>query len=220
LIGVQNTVRNLSPGGAADPARATDTLATLPGSGATLTQWVRQTASLPVEPANTIVRDDKTGASYFIGSDGYRRWIPTGGDYLCFTGQGGPVVNLARISVDTIPEHVGSPAKCSAEPQPPAPPAPSEGTHTEQEGHHGVNTFTDPHNASGMGPRVEAAQSVDVSCKLYDPSIQSANPGGYWYRIASSPWNDQYYAPANTFMNADPWDGPYTHDTDLSVPDC
>jgi hypothetical protein len=46
------------------------------------------------------------------------------------------------------------------------------------------------------------------------------NPDGYWYRIASPPWNDRYYAPANTFMNGDPWNGPYTHNTDLKVPNC
>ena len=46
------------------------------------------------------------------------------------------------------------------------------------------------------------------------------NPGGYWYRIESSPWGNRFYALANTFLNGDPWGGPYTHPTDLSVPDC
>lgn len=96
----------------------------------------------------------------------------------------------------------------------------AETTYTEQEGHHGVNTFTNYHNASGMGPRIDPAAYVQVSCKVYDPYIASVNPDGYWYRIASSPWNDQYYSPANTFMNGDPWGGPYTHNTDFSVPDC
>ncbi|MDX6288029.1 MAG: hypothetical protein QOG53_3514 [Frankiales bacterium] len=99
-------------------------------------------------------------------------------------------------------------------------PAQAEQTWSEQEGHHGVNTFQNYHNASGMGPRIDPAAWVQVSCKVYDPYIQSVNPDGYWYRIASSPWNDAYYSPANTFMNGDPWDGPYTHNTDFSVPDC
>lgn len=93
-------------------------------------------------------------------------------------------------------------------------------TRSEQEGHHGANTFTDYHNASGMGPRIGVGQWVQVSCKVYDPTIQSASPDGYWYRIQSSPWNNAYYAVANTFMNGDPWDGPYTHNTDFSVPNC
>jgi len=96
----------------------------------------------------------------------------------------------------------------------------AETTYSEQEGHHGVNTFTNYHNASGVGQSIAPAASVAVSCKVYDPTIVSANPDGYWYRIASSPWNDQYYAPANTFMNGDPWNGPYTHNTDFNVPDC
>lgn len=98
--------------------------------------------------------------------------------------------------------------------------ASAEAVYAEQEGSHGVNTFTNYHNASGMGPRVNPGQWVNVSCKVYDPYIQSVNPDGYWYRIADSPWSDQYYSPANTFMNGDPWGGPYTHNTDFNVPDC
>jgi hypothetical protein len=83
-----------------------------------------------------------------------------------------------------------------------------------------VNTFTDYHNASGMGPPIAAGQWVQVSCKVHDPTIASVNPDGYWYRIASAPWGNSYYSPANTFMNGDPYGGPYTHNTDFSVPDC
>lgn len=103
---------------------------------------------------------------------------------------------------------------------PPPPPPPST-THWEQESiHHPVNTFTNYHNASGMGTPIATAQWVEVSCKVYDPTIPSVNPDGYWYRISSSPWNDLYYSPANTFMNGDPPEGPYTHNTDFSVPNC
>lgn len=98
------------------------------------------------------------------------------------------------------------------------PPPPT--LYAEQQGSHGVNTFTNYHNASGMGPRIDPGQWVNVSCKVYDPYIASVNPDGYWYRIADSPWNNAYYAPANTFMNGDPWGGPYTHNTDWNVPNC
>jgi GDSL-like Lipase/Acylhydrolase family len=102
-------------------------------------------------------------------------------------------------------------------PPPPPPPA----NHMEQETpNHPVNTFTNYHNASGMGPPIAAGQWVEVSCRVYDPTIASVNPDGYWYRIASSPWNNAYYSPANTFMNGDPYGGPYTHNTDFSVPVC
>ena len=94
-------------------------------------------------------------------------------------------------------------------------------TWSEQETpNHPVNTFTNYHNASGMGPAIAAGQWVQVSCKVYDPTIASVNPDGYWYRIASSPWNNAYYSPANTFMNGDPYGGPYTHNTDFAVPNC
>jgi hypothetical protein len=91
----------------------------------------------------------------------------------------------------------------------------------EQEGNaHGADTFSNYHNASGPGQHIARDQTVQVSCKVYDPTIESVNPDGYWYRIASGPWNNAYYAAANTFYNGDPHDGPYTHNTDASVPDC
>ena len=90
----------------------------------------------------------------------------------------------------------------------------------EQEGHHGVETFSNYSNASGEGPSIAPGDYVHVACKVYSPNIASANPDGYWYLIADSPWSGVYYAPANTFMNGDPWNGPYAHNTDFSVPDC
>jgi hypothetical protein len=103
----------------------------------------------------------------------------------------------------------------------PQPPVQNPQTWAEQETpNHPVNTFTNYHNASGQGPAIAAGQWVQVSCKVYDPTIRSVNPDGYWYRIASSPWNNAYYSPANTFMNGDPYGGPYTHNTDFNVPNC
>jgi len=71
-----------------------------------------------------------------------------------------------------------------------------------------------------MGSPIAAGQWVQVSCKVYDPTITSVYPDGYWYRIASAPWNNVYYSPANTFMNGDPYGGPYTHNTDFAVANC
>jgi hypothetical protein len=107
-------------------------------------------------------------------------------------------------------------------PAPTTPPAPAPSTtYAEQASvHHPVHTFQNYHNASGQGPDIATSQWVQVSCKILDGTIASTNPDGYWYRIATSPWNNAYYAPANTFMNGDPPNGPYTHNTDFSVPDC
>jgi hypothetical protein len=124
----------------------------------------------------------------------------------------------------------GGPASVPTQTPPPTVPAPTQPTpiepsppqtFSEQETpNHPVNTFTDYDNASGEGTPVAAGEWVQVSCKVYDPTIASVNPDGYWYRIASSPWNDAFYSPANTFMNGDPYGGPYTHNTDFNVPDC
>ena len=106
-------------------------------------------------------------------------------------------------------------------PPPTTPPPTTPQTWTEQQGTLGANTFTNPNNASGMGVKIQPYQSVQVTCKVYAPQIQSANPDGYWYKIASAPWNNQYYAVANTFWNGDiPGQKPYTRNTDWAVPNC
>jgi hypothetical protein len=138
-----------------------------------------------------------------------------------------PVETLPSAASETIkvPSPSGPPSSPPASAPPASPPAtpnpPVGSNHAEQETpNHPVNTFTNYHNASGMGPAIAAGQWVEVSCRVYDPTIASVNPDGYWYRIASPPWNNAYYSPANTFMNGDPYGGPYTHNTDFSVPVC
>ena len=152
-----------------------------------------------------------------------RRWIPDIPTYHCLIRNGITYAGaLSSAILDQMPDEFNVWATCSGSTvggkggdggnSPP--------TTLEQEGHHGVNTFTNYDNASGEGVRITAGQYVEVTCKIYDPTIPSVNPDGYWYEIASSPWNSQYYSPANTFMNGDSWNGPYTHNTDFSVPDC
>ncbi len=169
-----------------------------------------------------------------------RRPIPESSDFFCLKDEGkkGPVT----VSVRFINAAYGSPREnktCSKAPPPPPPapvvdpptepkpptaspkpPAPAS-TWDEQQGSLGANTFRNPTNASGMGVKIKPYQWVRVSCKIYRPQIQSANPDGYWYRIASAPWNNQYYAVANTFWNGDvPGRKPYVHNTDFAVRDC
>ena len=120
---------------------------------------------------------------------------------------------MTIFEAKSIPEDYYDHATCTP------PPAPQ--LWWEQETpNHPVNTFLNYHNASGTGTPIAAGQWIEVSCKVYDPYIASVNPDGYWYRIASSPWNNAYYSPANTFMNGDPYGGPYTHNTDFAVPNC
>ena len=177
--------------------------------------WIKaNTYATLLDPGvGTVMRNDASGAAWLVASDGFRRWIPDGGTYNCLVNNGATVDHRAdQFDVEIVPDMNGSWASCT-------PNAPS--THMEQEASHGANSFANPHNASGVGPYVGANTWVEVSCKLYDPYIQSVNPDGYWYRLASPPWNNQYYSPANTFWNGDvPGHLPYTHYTDFSVPDC
>ncbi|MFL5627212.1 MAG: hypothetical protein ACJ788_16655 [Ktedonobacteraceae bacterium] len=100
-------------------------------------------------------------------------------------------------------------------------PSPTPGkAYAEQEGSLGAPTFASPYSGK-EGPKIPAGVWVQVSCKVYAPTIPSASPDGYWYRIASSPWNNVYYAIANTFLNGDVLGHPpYTHNTDPRVPNC
>ncbi|MFE9685837.1 effector-associated domain EAD1-containing protein [Streptomyces sp. NPDC006285] len=92
-------------------------------------------------------------------------------------------------------------------------------TFNEQAGSHGARTYKDPTRLSITGPNVEAWKKVDVVCRKHAPSMDSVLPDGYWYLITSKPWNSQYYAPANSFMNGDK-PGEDNHHTDFNVPEC
>lgn len=85
----------------------------------------------------------------------------------------------------------------------------------EQEGHLGTDTYIDQYATTGQGKQIPPGQVVRVACKVWASQL----PYGYWYRIATEPWYD-LYAPANTFMNGDPWSGPYFSNTDYGVSDC
>jgi hypothetical protein len=93
-------------------------------------------------------------------------------------------------------------------------------TYTEMTGEFGAPTFTDPRHPAVTGVRIQPYETVQVACKVYAPTIPSASPDGYWYRIATAPWNGRYYAVANTFMNGDKIGAPATHNTDFAVPNC
>jgi hypothetical protein len=176
--------------------------------------WIDQNTGVSgLAKPGAIERDQASGASWQYQADGYRHWIKDGGTYQCIAAANGNVVfNEPLRSIEALPDMVGSWASCTP---------PESKLYPEQQGSHGANTFTNPHNASGMGPRVDAWAWVNISCKVYAPEIASVNPDGYWYRLHDAPWNDQYYVAANTFWNGDvPGQLPYTHNTDWSVPNC
>ncbi len=158
------------------------------------------------------------------GGQLHRHWIPSIAVYWCLKNSGAPGPDvLPAAELNQLTDDTGVQATCSGNSNPPGGGgggAPGPTTYSELEGHNGSNTFSDPVHASGTGPRINPGQTIQVLCKVYAPQIASVKPDGYWYAIATSPWNSAYYAPANTFMNGDPWNGPYSHNTDMNVPDC
>jgi hypothetical protein len=102
--------------------------------------------------------------------------------------------------------------------------APISGTLYGEQGDNknGSITVTDPHHPYVTGVTIDYMEQIKVSCKVYavPPGWDSVYPDGYWYRIASAPWNNKYYAIANTFLNGDNPNGPTEHNTDPTVPTC
>jgi hypothetical protein len=81
----------------------------------------------------------------------------------------------------------------------PSPPPPPPTTYLETAG--GVaHTWTNYTNAGGtQGPSVGAQQTIQIACKLQGFRVADGNT--WWYRIASNPWNNQYYVSADAFYN-------------------
>jgi serine/threonine protein kinase len=64
----------------------------------------------------------------------------------------------------------------------------------------GAYTWNDYFQANGVqGQRISAGQTVQVSCRVRGYQVQDGNP--WWYRIASPPWNNNFYASADDFRN-------------------
>jgi hypothetical protein len=78
-------------------------------------------------------------------------------------------------------------------------PAPPPATYPETTG--GVaHTWTNYTNAGGTeGPQIASNQTVQIACKLTGFKVPDGNT--WWYRIAQSPWNNQYYVSADAFYN-------------------
>lgn len=120
---------------------------------------------------------------------------------------------------DTPPESAPPPAP-SPSPVSPAPaPAPAS-THAETTG--GVtHTWTNYTNAGGTeGPSIPSNATVQIACAL--PGFRVADGNTWWYRIASSPWNNAYYASADAFYNNGQTSGSLigTPFVDPAVPGC
>lgn len=125
-------------------------------------------------------------------------------------------------SYNPPPSKPASPAPTAppATPTTPTPPSPPPSGIPETTG--GVtHTWTNYLNAGGYeGPVIPAFTTVLISCKL--TGFQVADGNTWWYRIASSPWSNAYYASADAFYNNGQTSGSLkgTPFVDYAVPNC
>ena len=84
-----------------------------------------------------------------------------------------------------------------------------------------AHTWTNYTNAGGTeGPSIASNQTVQIACWVTGFRVADGNT--YWYRIASSPWNNAYYVSADAFYNNGATSGSLigTPFVDPSVPSC
>ncbi|HMC49251.1 MAG TPA: CHAP domain-containing protein, partial [Solirubrobacterales bacterium] len=98
----------------------------------------------------------------------------------------------------TAPSPSPSAPSSPASPTPSAPSGPSP-TYSETTG--GVaHTWTNYTNAGGaQGPSIPSNATVQIACALTGFRVEDGNT--WWYRIASSPWNEAFYVSADAFYN-------------------
>ena len=70
------------------------------------------------------------------------------------------------------------------------------------------------------GGSIAAQQTVQITCKT--AGFQVVDGNAWWYEIASSPWNNQYYVSADSFYNNGQTSGSLqgTPFVDPAVPNC
>jgi serine/threonine protein kinase len=93
-------------------------------------------------------------------------------------------------------------------------------TNTETAGE-AAATWSNYTTAGGTaGAEISSGETVQVTCKVV--GLQETTGNAYWYKIASSPWNDAFYAPTNYFYNNGQTSGTLSSTTlvDSKVPDC
>ena len=163
--------------------------------------------------------------SWLVTSDLKREWIPTSAIYNCLVTEGatGPV-SLSSSILNQLTDQTGVWASCSLPPAPTTttttPAAPTPTTYSETVGGN-TNTWTNYSNAGGnQGPTISNGTTVQVACKVQGFRVQDGDT--WWYRIASGPWSNSYYASADAFYNNGQTSGsllgtPYV---DNAVPNC
>jgi len=84
-----------------------------------------------------------------------------------------------------------------------------------------VHTWSDYADAGGTeGPEMPSNDTVQIACKVNGFTVADGNT--WWYRIASAPWNGDYYGSADAFYNNGETSGSLlgTPFVDSDVPNC
>ena len=84
-----------------------------------------------------------------------------------------------------------------------------------------AHTWSDYQDAGGTeGSPIAAQQTVQITCKTGGFEVADGNT--WWYRIASTPWNNQFYVSADAFYNNGETSGSLqgTPFVDPAVPNC
>jgi hypothetical protein len=105
-------------------------------------------------------------------------------------------------------------------PPPTSPPSGVVSTHAETTGSVAA-TWSNYNNAGGsQGPSIAKNSTVQISCKLTGFKVADGNT--WWYRLASSPWNNNFYVSADAFYNNGSTSGTLkgTPWVDSAVPNC
>jgi PKD domain len=98
-------------------------------------------------------------------------------------------------SLNGTPFVDGNVPDCAGPPSPP----PTATTVAETTGSV-THTWTNYTNAGGSeGPSIASSTTVQIACRLTGFTVADGNT--WWYRIASSPWSNSYYASADAFYN-------------------
>lgn len=83
-----------------------------------------------------------------------------------------------------------------------------------------AHTWVDPVQLTGGGTPLGPRQSVQVLCRIRGYVVPDGDP--WWYRLASAPWNGDYYATSDAFYNNGDTSGPWDNGVivDEQVPLC
>lgn len=84
-----------------------------------------------------------------------------------------------------------------------------------------THTWTDYLNAGGLeGSVIPANDTVQIACKITGFKVEDGDT--WWYKVASAPWNGNYYASADAFYNDGQTSGTLigTPFVDEKVPSC